>query len=82
VSVAVDLLWLFPSVPTSWPGFEIAFQYYSARYEIAVENPNGVSHGVSRIVLDGEPLQSTQARIDLSDDAATHRAGDPGITVT
>jgi cyclic beta-1,2-glucan synthetase len=62
-----------PSVPKSWPGFEIAFQYHSARYEIAVENPHGVSHGVSRIVLDGEPLQTTQAQIDLSDDAATHR---------
>jgi cyclic beta-1,2-glucan synthetase len=62
-----------PSVPKSWPGFEISFQYHSARYEIAVENPNGVSHGVSRIVLDGEALQTTQPRIDLSDDAATHR---------
>ncbi len=39
-----------PCVPKSWPGFDIAFQYHSARYEIAVENPNGVSHGVSRIV--------------------------------
>ena len=57
----------------SGPGFTIAFQYHSARYEIAVENPNGVSHGVSRIVLDGRPPQVPQAQIDLPDDATTHQ---------
>jgi len=62
-----------PSVPRSWPGFEIAFQYHSARYEISVENPDGVGHGVSRVMLDGEPLQTTRAQIDLADDGATHR---------
>ena len=30
-----------------WPGFEIAFRYDSARYEIAVENPVGVCRGVA-----------------------------------
>jgi cyclic beta-1,2-glucan synthetase len=61
-----------PSVPKAWPGFEIAFRYHSARYEIVVENPNGVSRGVSSVVLDGAPLEATPARIDLADDAATH----------
>jgi cyclic beta-1,2-glucan synthetase len=54
-------------------GLEIAFQHHSARYEITVENPDGVSHGVSRVVIDGQPLQTAQAQIDLSDDGATHR---------
>jgi cyclic beta-1,2-glucan synthetase len=62
-----------PCVPKSWPGFEIAFQYHSARYEIAVENPNGVSHGVSRIYLDGKALQTSDAHIALSDDGAHHK---------
>jgi cyclic beta-1,2-glucan synthetase len=62
-----------PCVPKSWPGFELAFQYHATRYEIAVENPNGVSRGVSRVVLDGELLKTTQAQIDLCDDGATHR---------
>ena len=62
-----------PCVPKSWPGFTIAFQYRSARYEIAVENPNGVSHGVSRISLDGKALQTSDARIPLADDGATHQ---------
>ena len=34
-------------------GFEIAFRYRSARYEIAVENPRGVSRGVDPLELDG-----------------------------
>jgi cyclic beta-1,2-glucan synthetase len=62
-----------PCVPKSWPGFTIAFQYRSARYEIAVENSNGVSHGVSRISLDGKALQASDARIPLADDGATHQ---------
>ena len=62
-----------PCVPKSWPGFTIAFQYRSARYEIAVENPNGVSHGVSRISLDGKALQTGDAKIPLADDGATHQ---------
>jgi len=62
-----------PCVPKAWPGFQLAFKYHSARYEIAVENPNGVSHGVARIVLDGAPLRTTQGRVELSDDAAIHR---------
>ncbi len=62
-----------PCIPKSWPGFTIAFQYRTARYEIAVENPNGVSHGVSRIALDGTPVQTPPAQIELSDDATVHQ---------
>ena len=61
-----------PSIPKAWPGFEITFQFRSARYEIGVENPSGVSHGVSRVVVDGETLQTVPARIALADDAAVH----------
>jgi cyclic beta-1,2-glucan synthetase len=61
-----------PCVPKSWPGFDIAFQYHSARYKIAVTNPHGVSHGVSRIALDGKALQTSSAPIPLVDDGADH----------
>ena len=53
-------LLLDPCIPRQWPGFEIAFNYRSARYEIAVENPGGVSCG-------------TPTRIALVDDGQTHR---------
>jgi cyclic beta-1,2-glucan synthetase len=61
-----------PCVPKSWPGFAIAFRHRSARYDIVVENPNGVSRGISRIVVDGHVLPTPGAPITLSDDAATH----------
>ena len=60
-----------PCIPKSWPGFTIAFRYHSARYEIKVDNPNAVSRGVSRVVLDGQSLP-IDAAIKLADDARTH----------
>jgi len=62
-----------PCVPKSWPGFKIAFQYHSARYDIAVENPRGVSRGVSSIHLDGKALRVGDTQIALSDDGANHK---------
>jgi cyclic beta-1,2-glucan synthetase len=59
-----------PCIPRAWPGFQIRFRYHGARYEIRVENPNGVMRGVSHVELDGEPV--TAAAIALSDDGATH----------
>ncbi len=64
---------LDPCVPRTWRGFEIAFRYRSARYQIAVENPRGVSRGVTRLELDGEALSGERVRIPLADDGATHR---------
>ena len=48
------------------------FAYHSARYEIAVENPHGVSRGVSSAELDGQPLAGPGA-----DDPARRRRADP-----
>ena len=62
-----------PCVPTAWRGFEIVFRYRSARYEIAVENPHGVSRGVRHAELDGTALSGNHVRVDLADDGATHR---------
>ncbi|MEO7218117.1 MAG: hypothetical protein ABI026_07980 [Gemmatimonadaceae bacterium] len=60
-----------PCIPKSWPGFTIVFRYHSARYEIKVENPNAVSRGVSRVMLDGKALPA-DAAVALFDDAKTH----------
>jgi len=53
------------------------FKYRSARYEIEVENPQGVSHGVARVELDGAAAPAAvvagQGRVSLVDDGATHR---------
>jgi cyclic beta-1,2-glucan synthetase len=70
-------LTLAPCIPQRWPGFELVLKYRSARYEIAVENPDGVSRGVVHVELDGVPMPSAvaagQARLALVDDAANHR---------
>ena len=62
-----------PCIPRAWPGYEIDFRYRSARYEIVVENPQGVSRGVAFVELDGQPLAGAGAAIPLADDGATHR---------
>jgi cyclic beta-1,2-glucan synthetase len=62
-----------PCIPRAWRGFEIVFRYHSARYEITVENPRGVTRGVTRVELDGAALAGADPRICLQDDGATHR---------
>ncbi|MBH0201455.1 MAG: hypothetical protein HP496_03925 [Nitrospira sp.] len=47
-----------PCVPRHWPGYSIRFRYHSAVYEIAVENPNHVSRGVTLAELDGKQIVS------------------------
>jgi cyclic beta-1,2-glucan synthetase len=65
-------LCLAPCIPKAWPRFEIVFKYHSARYEIAVENPDGVHRGISRIELDGTALPGA-ARVPLVDDGLVHK---------
>ena len=66
-------LLLDPCIPRAWPGYEIDFRYHSARYEIVVENPQGVSRGVASSELDGQALPGGNAVIPLVDDGATHQ---------
>jgi cyclic beta-1,2-glucan synthetase len=66
-------LLLDPCIPRAWPGYEIDFRYRSARYEIVVENPNGVSRGLAWAELDGQALTGGSPAIPLVDDGATHR---------
>jgi cyclic beta-1,2-glucan synthetase len=62
-----------PCIPSTWRGYEIAFRHHSARYEIAIENPCGVSRGVTRVELDGAELPDASRQIPLTDDGVTHR---------
>ena len=62
-----------PCIPRAWPGYEIDFRYLSARYEIVVENPNGVSRGVAHAALDGETLPEGTTRVPLVDDGRVHK---------
>jgi cyclic beta-1,2-glucan synthetase len=68
-----ECLHLDPCIPRGWPRFEIVFQYRSARYEITVENPLGVSRGVSNVEVDGAAPVSGGGSLRLTDDGATHK---------
>jgi cyclic beta-1,2-glucan synthetase len=61
-----------PCIPRAWPGFELVFRYRSARYDVTVENPRGVSRGVSSVELDGTLLVGDLG-LTLADDRKTHR---------
>jgi cyclic beta-1,2-glucan synthetase len=66
-------LHLDPCIPKTWRGFGIVFRYRSARYEIQVENPRGVSSGIDLALLDGVTLPRNNAGIPITDDGATHQ---------
>jgi cyclic beta-1,2-glucan synthetase len=68
-----EFLHLDPCIPRGWRRFEIVFQYRSARYELAVENPRGVSRGVSSVEVDGTAPVSGGGPLRLTDDGATHK---------
>jgi cyclic beta-1,2-glucan synthetase len=80
-------LLLTPCIPEKWPGFEIVFKHHSSRYEILIENPLGVSCGVTHAELDGNALPSGfQTRIPLVDDGNIHNVrlvlGEPASRMT
>jgi cyclic beta-1,2-glucan synthetase len=61
-----------PCIPRAWRGFEIVFRYRSARYDLVVENPRGVSRGVSSVEVDSVSLTGDLS-IPLVDDRKAHR---------
>ncbi|MGZ3280648.1 MAG: GH36-type glycosyl hydrolase domain-containing protein [Phenylobacterium sp.] len=66
-------LLLDPCIPRSWPGFEIMLRRGASRYEIEVQNPQGVQQGVVSAELDGAAIGVTPLVVPLTDDGAVHR---------
>jgi hypothetical protein len=48
-------------------------RYRSSRYEIEVENPNGVNRSLVSLQLDGAALPAQPGRVPLVDDGITHQ---------
>ena len=65
-----DHLAIDPKIPGSWPSFEVVYRRGSSRYRIAVENPDGVEHGVQGATLDGQMVDPSA--IPLVDDGQEH----------
>ena len=63
-------LHLDPCIPRAWRGYKISFRYHSAQYQLSVQNPHGVTRGISRVTLDGEACPI--AAIPLVSDGRTH----------
>lgn len=61
-----------PCIPAAWPGFSVSYLHGSTRYDIAVENPNGVCRGVAVVEVDGVPL-ADRSGVPLVDDHQPHR---------
>jgi cyclic beta-1,2-glucan synthetase len=58
-------LGLAPCIPEHWPRVEISHKRGSTSYEILIDNPSGVSHGIVEKTIDGivEPLTGSSATV-------------------
>jgi cyclic beta-1,2-glucan synthetase len=65
-----DRLRLDPCIPAAWPGFALDYRHGASTYAIDVQNPNGVSRGVSETNVDG--VVARDEWIPLVDDGARH----------
>ena len=57
----LDGLSIDPSIPSSLNGFTVIRRYRGAKYEITVENPDHVQHGVRELYVNGEKLTPVTA---------------------
>lgn len=45
-----------PCIPAEWDGFTLTRPFRGAQYNIQVSNPRHVSHGVAKVVVDGQAV--------------------------
>jgi cyclic beta-1,2-glucan synthetase len=68
-----DFLRVDPCIPKAWAGFEVCFLHGASRYEVCVENPDGIERGIGFATLDEKPIEGRPPRLPLVNDGATHR---------
>jgi cyclic beta-1,2-glucan synthetase len=66
-----DTLHIDPVIPPTWDGFEITYKFIATSYQIKVNNPIHISHGVQLVKLDGKILDPKS--IPLVNDGQEHR---------
>jgi cyclic beta-1,2-glucan synthetase len=71
LQVRADKLVFNPCIPKDWRQYSLVYQHGNSRYEISIENPNGVSRGIALIELDGMQ-QLNDNGIILSNDGQLH----------
>ncbi len=65
-----DGLIIDPCIPPAWSGYTAEREFRGARYHIRVTNPNQVSKGVERILVDGKEIVGN--KLPLFSDGGTH----------
>jgi cyclic beta-1,2-glucan synthetase len=60
-----------PVIPSWWKGFSMRYRHGEAIYDIQVENPDGVQHGISFVELDGR--RCAEGVIGLDPALAAHK---------
>ena len=59
-----------PAIPKEWDGYTVTREFRKDKYNIKVENPNHVSTGVAKLVVDGKEIQGNL--IPYVGDGKTH----------
>lgn len=65
-----DNLFFDPCIPFNWNEYKVRYRHQNTLYDILVSNPDRVSKGVRRVVLDGAVLGD--GKVHLTDDGKTH----------
>ena len=58
-----DGLVIDPCIPSKWAGFKMTREFRGATYRIEVQNPDHVSKGVKRILVNGSAIESNTVPI-------------------
>ncbi|MGB5437839.1 MAG: glycosyl hydrolase family 65 protein [Maribacter sp.] len=58
VKTDYDGLVIDPCIPSKWDGFKMSREFRGATYKIEVQNPDHVSKGVKRILVNGKEIPS------------------------
>ncbi len=65
-----DGLQVDPSIPKAWDGYNVIREFRGDKYNIIVKNPNHVSKGVAKMLVDGKEIQGNI--IPLAGDKEMH----------
>lgn len=57
-----------PCIPSAWQGFSVRRNFRGKKFHINVRNPDGVSKGVPRLIVDGKPIAGNLIPADLPDE--------------
>ena len=67
-----DGLRIDPSIPRAWDGYTVTREFRGDIYRITVKNPNHVSSGVVKLIVDGKEVEGNT--LPLFKDHKTHEA--------